>query len=205
MVRTPLRCVILLAAALLLIPAVPAAAQKIDDLAHANRIEYNACKYKLAQMQDEARHYDRVKNDLPGMEKQAADLQAKLDLVNPKYQEASQKVTALEKEQKALASELPKVEKECQDAWFPSLSGACSRRNQITKRIYEEINPELARLRNDVSSPRRGAAEIRQYPERASDEPAVQPQLPGPDDAPHRRTDRRKGQAVSVARVVDGA
>ena len=53
-------------------------------------------------MQDEARHYDRVKNDLPGMEKQAADLQAKLDLVNPKYQEASQKFTALETEQKTI-------------------------------------------------------------------------------------------------------
>ena len=150
MIRTPLRCVILLAVALLLIPAVPAGAQKIDDLAHANKIEYTACKYKVAQMQDEARHYDRVKNDLPGMEKQAADLQAKLDLVNPKYQEASQKFTALEKEQTALASELPKVEKECQDAWFPSLSGACSRRNQITRRLYEEINPELARLRNEL-------------------------------------------------------
>lgn len=70
----------------MLIPAAPAGAQKIDDLAHANKIEYNACKYKAAQMRDEARHYDRARTDLPGMEKQAADLQAKLDVLNPKYQ-----------------------------------------------------------------------------------------------------------------------
>lgn len=148
MVRTPLRCVILLAAALLLIPAAPAGAQKIDDLAHANKIEYNACKYKAAQMRDEARHYDRARADLPGMEKQAADLQAKLDVLNPKYQS----YTGLMEEQKTLNSELPKVEKECQEAWISSLSSACTRRNQITKRLYEEINPELARLRAEMPS-----------------------------------------------------
>jgi hypothetical protein len=143
MARTPIRRFILLAVALLLIPAAPAGAQKIDDLAHANKIEYNACKYKAAQMRDEARHYDRARSDLPGMEKQAADLQAKLDVLNPKYQS----YTALTEEQKTLNSELPKVEKECQEAWISSLSSACTRRNQITKRLYEEINPELARLK----------------------------------------------------------
>jgi len=144
--RPAFRCLILLAMALLLIVAVPAGAQKIDDLVQANRIEYNACKYKLAQMTDEARYYDRAKADLPGMEKQVADLQAKLDVLNPKYQRYS----ALTEEQKALNSELPKVEKECQEAWISSLSGACKRRNEITRRLGEEINPELARLRAEM-------------------------------------------------------
>ena len=110
MAKTTIRCIILLAAALLLTHAAAAEAQKIGELVNANKIEYTACKYKEAQMRDEARHYDSVKADLPGMEKRAADLQAKLDLVNPKYREASQKFTALETEQRALASELPKVE-----------------------------------------------------------------------------------------------
>ena len=135
------RCFILLAAVLLMI-AVPAWAQKIDDLTQANRIEYNACKYKLAQIRDEVRHYDRVKADLPGMEKQAADLQAKLDVLNQKYQ----RYTALMEEQKTLDTELPKVQQECQGAWISSLSSACKRRDQISKRLGEEINPELARL-----------------------------------------------------------
>ena len=149
MTRTPLRCITLLAAALLLIPAAPAGAQTVDDLVNANKIEYNACKYKAARMRDEARHYDRVKTtDLPGMEKQAADLQAKLDVLNSKHQRYS----ALMEEQKALNRELPKVEQECQQAWFQSFSGACSRRNQITKRLNEEINIELARLRADTPS-----------------------------------------------------
>ena len=93
MAKTTIRCIILLAAALLLTHAAAAEAQKIGELVNANKIEYTACKYKEAQMRDEARHYDRVKADLPGMEKRAADLQAKLDLVNPKYREASQKFT----------------------------------------------------------------------------------------------------------------
>ena len=45
---------ILLAAALLLMTAGPAGAQKIDELVNANKIEYTACKYKAAQMRDEA-------------------------------------------------------------------------------------------------------------------------------------------------------
>jgi hypothetical protein len=144
--RSPFPCLILLAAALLLIFAGPAGAQKIDDLVNANRIEYNACKYKLAQMTDEVRYYDRVKADLPAMEKQVADLQAKLDVLNPKYQ----KYADLMEEQKTLSSELPKVEKECQEAWVSSLSSACKRRNEITRRLGEEINPELARLRAEM-------------------------------------------------------
>jgi len=147
--RNPFRCAILLAAALLLILDAPAGAQKVDDLVNANKIEYNACKYKAARMRDEARHYDRVRTtDLPGMEKQAADLQAKLDALNLKRQ----RYAALMEEQKALSSELPKVDQECQQAWFQSLSGACSRRNQITKKLYEEIDPEIARLRADTLS-----------------------------------------------------
>jgi hypothetical protein len=142
------RYIILLATALFLIFAGPVGAQKMDDLIQANKIEYSACKYKVAQMTDEARHYDRVKADLPGMEKQAADLQAKLDVLNPTYQ----KYTALMEEQKTLNSELPKVEKECQEAWISSLSSACKRRNEISKRLYEEINPELARLRAEMPS-----------------------------------------------------
>jgi hypothetical protein len=142
------RSLILLAAALLLVFAGPVGAQKMDDLIQANKIEYNACKYKVAQMTDEARHYDRVKADLPGMEKQAADLQSKLDVLNPTYQ----KYAALMEEQKTLNSELPKVEKECQGAWISSLSSACKRRNEIGKRLYEEINPELARLRAEMPS-----------------------------------------------------
>ncbi len=145
MERSPLQRLILLVAAFLTI-AVPAGAQKIDDLVQAYRIEYNACKYKLAQMTDEARHYDRVRADLPGMEKQVADLQAKLDVLNPKYQ----RYTALTEEQKTLNSELPKVEKGCQEAWISSLSSACKRRNEITRRLGEEINPELARLRSEM-------------------------------------------------------
>jgi hypothetical protein len=144
--RSPFRYLILLAVVSLLIFAGSVGAQKIDDLVNANKIEYNACKYKLAQMTDEVRYYDRVKADLPGMEKQVADLQAKLDVLNPKYQ----KYTALMEEQKALNSELPKVEKECQEAWISSLSGACKRRHEITKRLGEEINPELARLRAEM-------------------------------------------------------
>jgi hypothetical protein len=141
------RCFILLAAALLM-SAVPAWAQKIDDLTQANRIEYNACKYKLAQMTDEVRHYDRVKADLPGMEKQAADLQAKLDVLNLKYQ----RYTALMEEQKTLNTELPKVQQECQGAWISSLSSACKRRDQISRSLAEEIDPELARLRAEMPS-----------------------------------------------------
>lgn len=148
MARTPIRRFILLAVALVVIPAAPAWAQKVDDLAHTNKIEYNACKYKAAQMREEARHYDRARADLPGMEKQAADLQAKLDVLNTK----NQNYTALMEEQKTLNSELPKVEKECREAWISSLSSACRQRNQITKRLYEEINPELARLRAELPS-----------------------------------------------------
>ena len=48
--------------------------------------------------------------------------------------------------------ELPKMEQECREAWFSSLSSACTRRNQITKRLYEELNPELARLRAEMPS-----------------------------------------------------
>jgi hypothetical protein len=148
MKRTPFRCLILLAAASLLISAGPVGAQKMDDLVQANRIEYNACKYKLAQMTDEARYYDRVKADLPGMEKQAADLQANLDALNLKYQ----RYTALTEEQKTLNSELPRVQQECQGAWISSLSSACKRRDQINKRLGEEINPELARLSAEMPS-----------------------------------------------------
>ena len=148
MERSPFRCLILLAAALLLIFAGPVGAQKIDDLLKANKVEYNACKYKLAQMRDEVRHYDRVKADLPGMEKQASDLQAKLDVLNLKYQ----RYTALMEEQKNLDNELPAVQKECQGAWISSLSSACKRRDQISKRLSEEINPELARLSAEMPS-----------------------------------------------------
>jgi hypothetical protein len=143
---SPFRHLILLAAALLLIFAGPAGAQKIDDLVNADRIESNACRYRLAQMSDEVRRYDRAKADLPGMEKQVADLQAKLDVLNQKYQ----RYIALMEEQKTLDGELPKVEKECREAWVSSLSSACRRRNEITKRLGEEINPELARLRAEM-------------------------------------------------------
>jgi len=148
MKRAPFRCLILLAIALLLMVAGPVGAQKIDDLVKANKVEYNACKYKLAQMRDEIRHYDRVKADLPGMEKQASDLQAKLDALNLKYQ----RYNALTEEQKTLSSELPTVQQECQGAWISSLSSACKRRDQINKRLGEEINPELARLSAEMPS-----------------------------------------------------
>ncbi len=144
--RPLFRILILLATALSLIVSVSAGAQKMDDPVQASRIEYNACRYKLAQMTDEVRHYDRVKADLPGMEKQAADLQARLDILNQK----SQRYTALQEEQKTLNSELPKVEKECQGAWISSLSSACKRRDQIGRRLAEEIDPELAILRAEM-------------------------------------------------------
>jgi len=147
MIRSPLSSLILLA---VLVLAVPAGAQKVDDLVNANRIELTLCKYKAARMHDDARQVDSAKADLPGMERQVADLQAKLDALSPKFREAKQKAASMEREQKALNEELPKVEKDCGEAWFPSLSGACSRRNQITKRLYEEVNPELARLRNEL-------------------------------------------------------
>jgi hypothetical protein len=141
------RCFILLAAVLLMV-AGPAGAQKMDDLIQSNRIEYNACKYKLTRMTDEVRYYDHVKADLPGMEKQAADLQAELDILNLKYQRYS----ALMEEQKTLNNELPAVQQDCQGAWISSLSSACKRRDQISKRLGEEINPELARLSAEIPS-----------------------------------------------------
>ena len=137
--------------ALVFLPAALADAQKIDDLVNANRIEYTLCKYKAARMHDEARQVDSTKADLPGMEKQAAELQAKLDALNPKYRDAQIKAAALEREQASLGAELPTAEQECREAWVPSLSGACSRRNRITKRLYEEVNPELARLRGELA------------------------------------------------------
>lgn len=151
MMTGTLRTLLPLLIALALLPAALADAQKVDDLVNANRIEYTLCKYKAAQMHDEVRQVDSAKADLPGMEKQAAELQAKLDALNPKYREAQLKAAALEREQASLGAELPTVEQECREAWFPSLSGACSRRNRITKRLYEEVNPELARLRSELA------------------------------------------------------
>ena len=145
MVKIP-RVPLVLLAVLILLPTAPAGAQRVDDLVNANRIEHNACKYKLARMTDEARYYDRVKAELPEMEKQAAELQGKLDEAMAKHRRAS----ALEGEQKNLVGELPKVEQQCRDAWVASMSSACKRRDQISRRLEKEINPELARLNAEM-------------------------------------------------------
>lgn len=131
-------------------PAGPADAQEIDDLTRTGRADYAACRHRLAQMIDEARYYNRMKADLPGMEKQAAELQARLDALNPKHRETSQKLAALESEHKALTADLLKAETDCREAWLPSLSGACSRRDRMTRRLHEELPPELARLRAEL-------------------------------------------------------
>ena len=131
-------------------PAGPAEAQGIDDLTRTGRADYAACRHKLAQMIDEARYYDRMKEDLPGMEKQAAELQARLDTLNPKHREALQKLAALESEQRTLTADLPKAETDCREAWLPSLSGVCGRRDRMTRRLHEELPPELARLRAEL-------------------------------------------------------
>jgi len=131
-------------------PADPAEAQRIDDLTRTGRADYAACRHKLAQMIDEARYYERMKADLPGMETQAAELQARLDALNPKYREAAQKLAALESEHKTLTADLPKAETDCREAWLPSLSGACSRRDRMSRRLHEELPPELSRLRAEL-------------------------------------------------------
>jgi len=131
-------------------PAGHAEAQQIDDLTRSGRAEAAACLHKLAQMRDEARYYDGMKADLPGMEKQAAELQARLDALIPKAREASNRFAALEQEKKALEGELPKAEQDCREAWLPSLSGACSRKSGIARKLTEEVNPAIARLREEL-------------------------------------------------------
>jgi hypothetical protein len=155
MAAAPFRCPVLLIPLLLFVlaalpPANPAEAQSTDDLTRTGRVDVAACRHKLAQMVDEARYYDRMRADLPGMEAQAAELQATLDTLSPKCREISRKLAALESEQKTLAAELPKAETDCREAWLPSLSGACSRVDRITRRLSGEVNPELARHRDEL-------------------------------------------------------
>lgn len=143
------RCLALFMLAALVL-AGPATAQRIDDLARSGRTGDAACRHKLAQMLAEARYYDRMKADLPGMEKQAAELQARHDLLLSKVREASTRRTALEQEREALGAELPKADAACREAWFPSMSGACSRRSEIARRLDEDVNPALGRLRTEL-------------------------------------------------------
>ncbi|NPV05980.1 MAG: hypothetical protein HPY67_14770 [Syntrophaceae bacterium] len=128
----------------------PAETQKNDGLARTGRVEAVACRHRLAQMIDEARYYDRMRADLAGMETQAAELQARLSDLIPRHRDAVQRLTALESEQKALSADLPRAEEECRQAWLPSLSGACSRRDRTARRLHEELPPELARLRGEL-------------------------------------------------------
>lgn len=137
----------LLALAALMLCGGPAEAQRIDDLAQTGRVEAAACRHRLAQMLDMARYHDRMTADLPGMERQTAELQAQLDALIPQIREASSRLASLEQEQKALGGELSKAQQDCREAWFPSMSGACSRAQQITRRLDGEVNPEIARLR----------------------------------------------------------
>jgi len=130
--------------------AGPSEAQGIDDLNRTGRAGYAACRHKLAQMIDEALYYDRMKADLPGMEAHAAELQAKLDTLNAKHGESSKRLALLETEHRTLTADLPKAETECREAWLPSLSGACSRLDRMTRRLGEEVNPELSRLRAEL-------------------------------------------------------
>ncbi|HQL89449.1 MAG TPA: hypothetical protein PLQ15_02520 [Syntrophales bacterium] len=136
-----------LALAALMISGGAAEAQRIDDLARAGRVEAAACRHRLAQMRDMAQYYDRMAADLPGMERQAAELQAQLGALIPQIREASSRLASLGREQEALSDELPKAQKDCREAWFPSMSGACSRAEQIARRLDGEVNPELGRLR----------------------------------------------------------
>jgi len=139
-----------LALAVLMLCGGPAEAQRIDDLARTGRVEAAACRHALAQMIDEARYYDRMQADLLGMEARAAELQARLNDLNPKHRELSRKLAALESEQQALSADLPKADEECRQAWLPSLSGACSRRDRMARRLREELPPELARLKAEL-------------------------------------------------------
>ena len=150
MAALPLRCLVLLALTVIAPVACAAHAQGIDDLGRTGKAEQAACRHRLAQMLDEARYYDRMKADLPGMEKQAAELRARLEGLSPKYRELTEKLAALDAEHKALSADLPKAEKDCREAWLPSLSGACSRLERMTRRLNEDVNPELARLRTEL-------------------------------------------------------
>ena len=131
-------------------PACPADAQGIDDLARTGGADYAVCRHKLAQMIEEAQYYERMKADLPGMETQTAELQARLDALNAKYRESAQQLAALEREHETLTADLPKAETDCREAWLPSLSGACSRRDRMARRLHEELPPEIARLRSEL-------------------------------------------------------
>lgn len=131
-------------------PACPADAQGIDDLARTGGADYAVCRHKLAQMIEEAHYYERMKADLPGMETQTAELQARLDALNAKYRESAQQLAALEREHETLTADLPKAETDCREAWLPSLSGACSRRDRMARRLHEELPPEIARLRSEL-------------------------------------------------------